>query len=111
MIFVFIRAGHSDYAASLVPILIVPSAHLIAAPLLRMTDSLLVDIPYQLSLAFVDIAAVAIACLLVILFSAKIKSKKNKNVYVILLSGYNIILTCAFVAQTLHPILQNIHFQ
>ena len=111
MIFVFVRAGHSDYAASLIPILVVPFAHLVGAPLLRMMDSFLTNVPYQLSLAFLDIAAVAIACLLVILFSGKIKSGKNKKVYIILLSGYNIILTCAFVAQTLHPILQSIHFQ
>lgn len=108
MVVVFVRAGHGDYAASLVPILIVPAAHLVATPLIRIFASALTTMPHQMLLAFVDIAAVCIACVCVAFLSAKIKSKKNKRVYMTLISGYNILLTCAFVAQTLSPLFSKI---
>ncbi|MEF9969037.1 MAG: hypothetical protein RR867_03425 [Ruthenibacterium sp.] len=108
MVVVFVRAGHGDYAASLVPILIVPAAHLVATPLIHLFASAFTALPHQMLLAFADIAALGIACVCVVFLSAKIKSRKNKRVYMVLISGYNILLTCAFVAQTLSPLFPKI---
>ena len=105
MIVVLVRAKHPDYAASTLPILIVPFVHLITLPLFRRYGGVFYQGPYQLLQAFADIAAVAVSCLCIVLLSGKIKSTKSKKLYVFLLSGYNIILTCAYVYQTLHPIL------
>ena len=55
VVVVFIRAGHGDYAASV----------------------------------------------MIMSFSGKIRNRKNKKLYVVMLGGYNIILTCTFVHRTL----------
>ena len=74
LVVVFIRAGHGDYAASVTPILVVPFVHLLALP---------------------------VSCLMIMSFSGKIRNRKNKKLYVVMLGGYNIILTCTFVHRTL----------
>ncbi|MEG0910137.1 MAG: hypothetical protein RSB47_07745 [Ruthenibacterium sp.] len=98
------RAGHGDYAASLVPILLVPAVHLCATPLIHLFAPMFTSLPQQMLLGFADIAALGIACVCVVFLSAKIKSRKNKRVYMVLISGYNILLTCTIVAQTLSPL-------
>lgn len=105
MILLFIRAGHGDYAASLIPLLIVPFMHMLAVLTLHAFHGIFVSIPYALLVSFADIIGLAISCLLIIVFSNKVKSKKNKRLYIVLLTGYNILLTCAFVWQILQPLV------
>lgn len=102
---IFVRRQRADYAASLVPILLVPAVHLLATLLLSRYGRFVYYGPYQLPLALADIAALAVSCLCIILLSVKVKSKKNKQLYIVLLTGYNIVLTCAFVYNILHPIV------
>ena len=97
----FIRAGHGDYAASVTPILAVPFVHLLALPVSWWTDSLFPALAPQSVVAFADIAAVVVSCLMIMSFSGKIRNRKNKKLYVVMLGGYNIILTCTFVHRTL----------
>ena len=96
LVVVFIRAGHGDYAASVTPILAVPFVHLLALPVSWWTDSLFPALAPQSVVAFADIAAVVVSCLMIMSFSGKIK-----KLYVVMLGGYNIILTCTFVHRTL----------
>lgn len=97
LVVVFIRAGHGDYAASVTPILAVPFVHLLALPVSWWTDSLFPALAPQSVVAFADIAAVVVSCLMIMSFSGKIRNRKNKKLYVVMLGGYNIILTCTFV--------------
>ena len=101
LVVVFIRAGHGDYAASVTPILAVPFVHLLALPVSWWTDSLFPALAPQSVVAFADIAAVVVSCLMIMSFSGKIRNRKNKKLYVVMLGGYNIILTCTFVHRTL----------
>ena len=101
---VFIRSKNTDYAISVTPLLCVPAAHLLFRPVFAGLQFWIPKMPKQLSLAFTDIAALAVTCLLIFLFSSKIKNAKNKKLYIALLSGYSIILTCAYVYQTLQPL-------
>lgn len=100
---IFIRSGHRDYAASLLPLLIVPGGHIFVWMLLKLFSNIIPNLPILLCSSFADIASLAISCLLIFFFSGKIKNKRNKKLYLVILSGYNIILTCAFVFQTLVP--------
>lgn len=100
---VFIRAQRPDFAVSITPIMILPFAHLVALGILKAAVYLLPFSSYFVCLAFVDIAALAISSALLLLCSGKIKSKRNKRFYLIVLAGYNVILTCAYVYQTLQP--------
>ena len=65
------------------------------------TDSLFPALAPQSVVAFADIAAVVVSCLMIMSFSGKIRNRKNKKLYVVMLGGYNIILTCTFVHRTL----------
>lgn len=105
LLVVFIRAHRPDYAISITPIMILPFAHLVALGILKAAVILLPFSSYYICLAFVDIAALAISSALLLLFSVKIKSKRNKRLYIMMLAGYNVILTCAYVYQTLQPML------
>lgn len=101
IILVFLRAKRAGYAISVIPLLLVPSMHLLVTGVLFATRSVHYPLPGVVMLAFADIAALAVSCALVVLLSSRIKSKKNKQLYVLLTIGYNVILTCAYVYQTL----------
>lgn len=105
MMFLFVRAKRPDYAVSLVPLLLVPAAQLLALPVAHALGGLAPHMHYRMVVAFADVAALAISCGLVELFSSRIKSKKNKRLYIALLIGFNIILACVFIYRTLQPIL------
>ena len=79
LVVVFIRAGHGDYAASVTPILVVPFVHLLALPVSWWTDSLFPALAPQSVVAFADIAAVVVSCLMIMSFSGKIRNRKNKK--------------------------------
>ena len=78
-----------------------PFVHLLALPVSWWTDSLFPALAPQSVVAFADIAAVVVSCLMIMSFSGKIRNRKNKKLYVVMLGGYNIILTCTFVHRTL----------
>ncbi|MEF9866163.1 MAG: hypothetical protein RR576_12310 [Oscillospiraceae bacterium] len=105
IIVLFLRSGRTDYAASTMPILVVPLVHSFTWGVSKVMHNVLQGYTAQVVLSFADIAALAVSCLLIFFFSSKIKSTKNKKLYIILLSGYNIILTCAFVYQTMFSII------
>lgn len=103
MLVLFLKAGHKNYAASLIPLLIVPAGHIFTQLLLYIINHYAHGVPIAIISAFVDMALLAISCLLVYFFSCKIKYPRNKKIYLVMLSSYNVILTCAFVFQTLIP--------
>ena len=76
LVVVFIRAGHGDYAASVTPILAVPFVHLLALPVSWWTDSLFPALAPQSVVAFADIAAVVVSCLMIMSFSGKIRNRR-----------------------------------
>lgn len=104
MVVVFVRAQRIDYAISITPIMLLPAAHLFALICMRLAKYSVPFTSYRVIIAFVDIASLAVSSGLLLLFSSKIKSKRNKRLYIIMLSGYNIILTCAYVHQILYPL-------
>ena len=71
--------------ASVTPILAVPFVHLLALPVSWWTDSLFPALAPQSVVAFADIAAVVVSCLMIMSFSGKIRNRKNKKLYVVML--------------------------
>lgn len=98
---VFIRAGHGDYAASVTPILVVPFVHLLALPVSWWTDSLFPALAASIGGGVCGYRRRSGFRLMIMSFSGKIRNRKNKKLYVVMLGGYNIILTCTFVHRTL----------
>lgn len=97
IIVVFVRSGHADYAISIIPILIVPAAHIAGLPLAQLLQKTILVSQLYVARCFIDIIGLAIACLLIVVFSVKIKSTKNKKLYISLCSLYCMALTCVYV--------------
>lgn len=107
IVIIFVRSGHRVAALSTVPLLLVPAVHLLAFGLSWALAPALPGVPREVMIAFADIAAVALAGVVVHLQSVKLHSKKVRRVYATLICGYNIILTCVYVYNTLSPILHH----
>lgn len=108
MVVILVRSRNGDYAVSILPLTIVPAAHLIFGTIFQKLRFGFGAMPYQMSVAFADIAALGVACLCVFALSAKVKSRRNRKVYLVLCGGYNIILTCALISQMFAPLLENV---
>lgn len=112
MVFLFVRSKHPDYAASVSPILCVPTMHLLAFLVLRAADHVWVNVPFQIVVALADIVALAVSCALFVTCSVKIKRVRTKRLYIVLMVGYSVVLTCVYVYQIMEPLrtayLQNL---
>ena len=106
IVVVLLRSGHGDYAASALPVLIVPAVHLVVGIIVGKLRISVGAMPHQMLIAFGDITALAISCLCIVALSTKVRSSRNRKVYLILCSGYNVILTCALISQTMAPLVE-----
>lgn len=102
IMFIFLRSGHKGAALGVVPLLLVPFAHVAGVFLSFWAVRLLESVPRQVMIAFADIAGVLISGVLIHQFAVKlIEPGRPRKLYIILVGGYNIILTCTFVYRTL----------
>lgn len=97
IIVVFVRSGHADYAISILPILMVPATHIAGLPLAQLLQKTVLVSQLYVARCFIDIIGLAVCCLLIAIFSVKIKNGKNKKLYIALCSLYCVALTCVYV--------------
>ncbi len=105
IIFMLIRTKHIDYALSVLPTLIIPSGHILVGFALFAMRDIYAPLRPGMVFAFADTVLLAVTCALFALFSHKIKNKRTRNVYVWTMIGYSVILTWAFIHQTISPML------
>ncbi len=105
IIFTLIRSKHADYAVSIVPTLIVPTGHIFVMAFMYVSRGFFNFARPAIIFAFADIVLLAITCALFALFSHKIKNQKTRYIYTWTMIIYSVILTWAFIYQTLNPIL------
>lgn len=99
---VFVRSGNADYAVAATPLLIVPAVNLVGVLAARLGGGAPVwGDQFFLIRCFLDVAGVAVACGLIVLFSGKVKNRRKKGLYVGICSAYCILLTCAYIYNTL----------
>ncbi len=103
--FIFMRSGHGDYALSVLPLIIVPFVQIIAPFAANIIVGFGLARYIAMTVSVIDIGALALTCVLIIITSVKIKSKKNKTLYIVLMCGYSVVLTCALVSQTIAPLI------
>ena len=96
IIVIFVRSGHRVAALGATPLLIVPGVHAAAYGILHGLLGRAVASPWTM-LIFADIAAVLVSGVLLHLLAQKIRAGKTRQLYIVLLGGYNVILACAFV--------------
>lgn len=100
VVIIFVRSGYKKAALGVAPLLLVPMVHVLAYPitlwLVRFSQ-----FPRNIMLAFADIGAVLISGIMIHQFGAKLEQAKARRLYMILVSGYNIILACILVYRVL----------
>jgi exosortase/archaeosortase len=106
MIVLFVRSGRKEYAASITPLLLVPLSYVLGLTLFQLLEVRVFSFPVEMLLAFCAITAVAVSGVLIFAFSGKIVRRRNRQLYVALACGYNIILGCTYIFRTLSPLMQ-----
>ncbi len=104
ILFALLRSEHADYAVSVTPLLITPIVNLIISGLIYVLPNSALPFEANVIIIFSHIFALAVACALFVLFSNKIKNANTKKVYVIVMLGYSIILSCAYIYQLIVPV-------
>lgn len=104
IVFVFIRSGHIDYALGVVPIILVSASHLMGVPIAKVIYSFHGISPYLIR-CFVDVAGLALACVLTAIFSTHISSSQNKKVYLVITTIYCVVLTCVYIQNLIAVVL------
>ena len=105
LIVVFIRARQSDYALGVTPLLLVPFIHLFAVAIFYFGRIPFFGFAPQVAISFADIAAAAVSGALIFFFAQNVKKSRNRKLYIALMCGYNIVLSCTYVYRILSPFL------
>lgn len=100
VIIIFVRSGYKKAALGVAPLLLVPAVHMLAYPV-TLWISRFTLFSRNIMIAFADIGAVLISGIMIHQFGAKMNSSKGKKLYMVLVSGYNIILACILVYRIL----------
>ena len=101
----FLRTKHIGYAVVTLPVVIIPFAHLIAQGILFATDGNVFNIHMSIVLAFVDVIALCLTCVMIVLMSHRIQSTTNRKVYLTLMIIYTVILGWIYIFDNIHVAL------
>lgn len=96
MSFMMLRAGQAGNAIGCLPLVIVPSFHIVSAGLASMLAKLTGLDPLILHIT-VDIFGLMIACILLGVISLQIKKKRVRVWYLVTSGGFCAVLTCVLV--------------
>lgn len=105
LVIVFSRSKHPGYLVGTLPIAIIPIAHLLISLLLRFSKGTFLGFRAAIVAAFVDVLALVITCALVVVFSTKIESPKNRNIYLVMMLAYSLLLGWAYIYNSVRPLL------
>lgn len=101
---IFLRSGYRHAALGVMPLLLLPAVHLIVYPIFVWIEHWS-GIYRQVFLAFADIASLLTAGILIHRFGSRIARSNMRKLYMLLVSGYNIIVAFVFVFRLLSAIL------
>ena len=91
---VFLRSGHADYAVSVLPVLFVPAAYLVAV---TFSGLILVGWETPTARSVILLAGLALSLVGMGLFSLRIRVKKNRRLYLALTLIYCILLAVIYL--------------
>lgn len=102
-----LRSKNRSSAAIVLPIAVIPAAHLFFKFLLFFAKTgTLFGFRAGMWLAFVDIIALGVTCGIVVGLSTRIKVKKMRRAYLAVMVGYSALLCWGYVFNTLQPFLR-----
>lgn len=100
MVVVFKRAKKKDYALAVLPLTLVPFAHIISGVISRFLDSL-IFLSFTQIRVLIDLTAALFSCLLLGFSSRGIPEKRNRRLFTIFCAGFTILLIWVLVYNTL----------
>ena len=100
MFVVFMRAHKKDYALAIIPLVILPLAHIFSRLLANALDNILPLTGVELQVA-IDMTAGLVSCLLIGLTGRRIQEKRTRLMFSLCCSGFIIILALVFVVNIL----------
>jgi hypothetical protein len=101
----FMRAKFARGMLLVLPVAVLPVFHLVARAVLFFAKGNILGVRAVVAIAFVDAIALGIACALTVFFGMKMKSKKVRNTYIILMISDSVIMAWVYIYTTLKPLL------
>ncbi len=105
MVLILVRSKHPGYALSILPLAILPGAHLLVLLVQRLMGETVFGVRTAAIRGFVDMLAVVGSVLAIVLISRKIDSAKNRKLYLLALIIYTVLLGWIFIWNSLQMII------
>lgn len=97
MSYAIYRTGRAGQAVSILPLLLVPTAHLVGSPLSRFLDSLFPQLSGRLFWVSFDVVGLVFTCVLCGMLAGNMGTRKTRRVYMVLCGVYSAVLTIVMV--------------
>lgn len=96
MSYMFWSRGMAHVTLTIIPLYLLPIVHLLSGPIARTLNSM-DPFAQDMIRSGMDVAAVAISCLLVGILARAIPSSKQRKVYYFLCCGFTIVLSVVLI--------------
>ena len=100
MVVVFMRAKKKEYALAVLPLTLVPFAHIVSGVIARLIDPL-IPLNFIELRVLIDLTAALFSCLLLGFSSRGITEKRSRRLFTIFCAGFTILLTWVLIYNTL----------
>ena len=94
--FIYVRSGRTNYGFGVLPLTLVPFGYLVSAPLSRYFNDLF-QVNANYFRVIVVVTMLVVACVLMAVLANAIKSKVSRHIYIVICSGFTVILSCVFI--------------
>ena len=99
--FVFLRSGRKDYALTTLPLMLLPTVHVITSLLLASPLNGAFSLDTGGITVAIDATSLVVSCVLLGLFSHQITSKKARNFYLVISILFVVVLTWVLIANAI----------
>lgn len=97
LLITFLRRRYRPYAVAALPLCIVPAVHLLINLILYATQGQFFGVRPATVIAFADVLALAVTCVVVVLISQRLASRRGRRIYIIASLVFSFILCWAFI--------------
>ena len=97
MAYMIFRTGKTGQAVAILPLLLVPLAHILGSPLSRFLDSLFSGLSGNLFWISFDVVGLVATCVLCGLLAGNMDTRGGRRAYMLLCGGFSAVLTIVLV--------------
>lgn len=97
MCYAIFRSGKTGQAVAILPLLLVPLAHLLGNPLSRLLDGLFANLSGRLFWVSFDVIGLVVTCVLCGMLAGNMGKRATRRTYMVLCGVYSAVLTIVLV--------------